>query len=281
MNTWKKLAVVAGVLLGAGVVICAVAFAVLGCDWNRLSTQEFVTNTYSPDADFRDIRIETDTEDLLFVMTRDGTCKVVCYEDPENLFEVRTENDTLVIDRPEKPRMGLQFGFYTQSPSITVYLPAKEYGEISLKTDTGDLLLAELSASSLRFTSDTGDVTLSGIRLSGNLEIREDTGRVTLQDMSCADLTVRSTTGDQTLTDTAASGSMNLTTDTGDVRFDGSDAASLQIKTDTGDVTGSLGSDKIFSVKTDTGKIEVPQSGTGGQCRIETDTGDIRITIQN
>ncbi|MBR6380566.1 MAG: DUF4097 family beta strand repeat protein [Lachnospiraceae bacterium] len=262
MNAWKKWAVAAGILLGVGVIISAVSFAVLGCDWNRLSTQEYVTNTHTPEGDFRDIRIETDTEDLLFVMTTDSTCTVVCHEEAENPFEVRIQNGTLLIDRPAKTRMHLQFGIITESPSITVYLPTKEYGEISLKTDTGD-------------------VTLSGIRLTGNLEIREHSGRISLTDLSCADLTVRSDTGDQTLTNVAASGAMTLTTDTGDVRFDRSDASSLQIKTDTGDVTGSLRSDKIFTTKSDTGTIEVPDSTAGGPCDISTDTGDIRITIQN
>ena len=67
---------------------------------------------------------------------------------------------------------------------------------------------------------------------------------------------------------------------TGDVRFEGSDAAQLFVETDTGDVEGSLLSDKVFLVTTDTGEKDVPNSITGGRCEITTDTGDVRITIQ-
>ena len=49
--------------------------------------------------------------------------------------------------------------------------------------------------------------------------------------------------------------------------------------TDTGEVKGTLRSEKIFFTESDTGKISVPKSVTGGRCEITTDTGDIEIEI--
>ena len=66
-----------------------------------------------------------------------------------------------------------------------------------------------------------------------------------------------------------------------DVSFESFDAAEIFIKTDTGDVEGELLSAKVFIAKTDTGKINVPSTATGGRCEISTDTGDIRITVSN
>jgi cytoskeletal protein RodZ len=67
--------------------------------------------------------------------------------------------------------------------------------------------------------------------------------------------------------------------DTGDVTFEGSDAASIKVETSSGDVTGTLLSDKIFRYKANTGRVELPQTTTGGVCDITTDTGDIIIRI--
>ena len=64
------------------------------------------------------------------------------------------------------------------------------------------------------------------------------------------------------------------------MKFDGCDAGELLVHTDTGDVSGSLLSEKIFIVRTDTGKISVPASVSGGRCEITTDTGDIKINLQ-
>jgi hypothetical protein len=44
-------------------------------------------------------------------------------------------------------------------------------------------------------------------------------------------------------------------------------------------VTGSLLTDKVFIAQTSTGKINVPETTAGGQCRVSTDTGDILLTI--
>ena len=66
---------------------------------------------------------------------------------------------------------------------------------------------------------------------------------------------------------------------TGDVGFDACDAAAISVKTETDDVTGSLLSSKIFITRTDTGKVDVPTTVSGGVCEIPTDTGHIRISI--
>jgi hypothetical protein len=51
------------------------------------------------------------------------------------------------------------------------------------------------------------------------------------------------------------------------------------VKTDTGDITGSLLSGKIFMPQTNTGDVTVPDTVTGGKCRLSTNTGDIKISI--
>ena len=61
--------------------------------------------------------------------------------------------------------------------------------------------------------------------------------------------------------------------------FTACDAGELHVKTDTGDVTGSLLSDKIFFAESDVGSVDVPKTTTGGVCEIQTNTGNIAITI--
>ena len=74
---------------------------------------------------------------------------------------------------------------------------------------------------------------------------------------------------------------MTVERSTGDVRLEQCDAEELDIRTDTGDVKGSLLTEKVFIVRSDTGRIKVPESITGGKCRVTTDTGDIEITVAN
>ncbi len=64
------------------------------------------------------------------------------------------------------------------------------------------------------------------------------------------------------------------------MEFNHCDAETIYVNTDTGSVTGTLLTDKVFIIETDTGSVDVPKSITGGRCEITTDTGNIRITIE-
>jgi DUF4097 and DUF4098 domain-containing protein YvlB len=64
-------------------------------------------------------------------------------------------------------------------------------------------------------------------------------------------------------------------TDTGDVEIENSDAGTVNIETNTGDVSGNFLTPKWFSAFSDTGDVTVPNTPKGGECRIQTDSGDI------
>ena len=66
---------------------------------------------------------------------------------------------------------------------------------------------------------------------------------------------------------------------TGDVIFNKSDAGEIYIETDIGDISGTLLTNKIFIYDADTGDVKLPSVMSGGKCQIETDTGDIEISI--
>ena len=114
-----------------------------------------------------------------------------------------------------------------------------------------------------------------------DISIGLSTGKAYLTDIVCKNLTSMGSTGDISLKNVIAAEKISIERSTGDVTFEGSDAAELCITTDTGDVEGSLLTDKVFITKTDTGRINVPNSITGGRCEITTDTGDIKITISD
>lgn len=73
---------------------------------------------------------------------------------------------------------------------------------------------------------------------------------------------------------------LSIERSTGDVILEGIDAGEIDVKTSTGDVTGTLLSEKVFITETNTGRVKVPKTVTGGKCEIKTSTGDILIDIQ-
>lgn len=310
--------IIAASLVVVGLVLFVVVMSAYDWDFTKLSTQQYETNTFSIDQDFNNISINTDTADILFSVSNDHTRKVECYE-PENLTHlVDVRNDTLFINVEDQRNWHEYIGINFSTPKITLFLPAAEYdslvikestGDIQIpkdfhfiqadiavstgdvncfasaterfemKTDTGDIHLEDVSTGTLDLSTSTGDVTALGVTCQENVEIHVSTGKTTLTDVSCKNVISGGSTGDLSLKNVVAAEKFSITRSTGDVKFEKSDAAEIFVKTDTGNVKGSLLSNKVFIAQTDTGRVEIPKTVTGGKCEITTDTGNIKINI--
>ncbi|MBE6698174.1 MAG: DUF4097 domain-containing protein [Ruminococcaceae bacterium] len=153
-------------------------------------------------------------------------------------------------------------------------------GELRIKTSTGRVELRDVKASNVTVETSTGKAIVQGIAAAQVLRVSVTTGNAELSDCTAAEIRVQTTTGKAKLSDVVASGRMEIEASTGDVQLDSCDAAEMQIETDTGDVTGSIRTPKVIFARSDTGRIRVPKSTTGGICDISTDTGDIIIDFE-
>ena len=290
-------------------------------DWNfaSLGKDDYETNTYPVTEDFQSISISSDTENITFLPSEDGTCRVEIVERKDEPHTVVVRENALRIERAEDRKWSASFSLFSFTmPEIKVWLPKSEYtalyieestgyidipgdfrfgqidvtastgavtcrasvsGELRIGTDTGNIEVRDLSAGALKLSVSTGRVKVDSVSCEGAVEVEVTTGKTELTDVTCGSLSSEGSTGAIALKNVVAAGSMNIRRDTGDVRFEGCDAAELDIETDTGDVTGSLLTEKVFIARSDTGRIKVPETTTGGKCKVSTDTGDIEIQI--
>lgn len=303
-------------LLIGGILFASAMFA-LGWDFLQLSTPH-ETNTHEISDPFTDISIETETAEITFLPAVDGKVTVVCKENEKFRHQVQVENGTLTVRRTQSGDWRDYISFFSERTSVTVYLPDTQYGNLTISEDTGDIripgdfrfegiaialstgkvLCSASAVQDIRITATTGhiqvenansnhlllcattgNISVTGVTCQGGVQVDVTTGEVTLTDVRCAELSSTGDTGDITLKSVIATGKFTIERDTGDVTFRNSDAAELSVTTDTGDVTGSLLTAKVFVTKTDTGRISLPGTTTGGKCEITTDTGNIKITI--
>jgi len=311
--------ITAAVLIVTGCMIFGGAMVSLGWDFTKLSTSEFETNTYEITEVFRNISVDTDTADLEFAPAEDGKCTVVCHEHPNAKHRVQITGDTLYIEVENTRKWYDHIGIHIGAPKITVYLPLAEYealtvkedtgkvtlpadfsfetaditsstgavscrasvsGQMKIKASTGDITLEALSAKSIGLSVSTGRVIVKDVTCDGEMKIKVSTGKASVTNVRCRAFESTGSTGGLQLENVVASERMTLRRSTGNVKLTRCDAAELYIELDTGDVTGSLLTEKVFIVHSDTGRVDVPKSITGGRCEITTDTGDIRITVE-
>jgi len=314
----KAWVIAASSLALLGCIIFVIVMSVLGWDFKKLSGDKYETNKYSFNEAFDEILIETKTADITFLPSEDSTCYVECYE-TKNLKHIAKVKDgalgiELVDSRKWYEHIGINFG----TPKVSVYLPENEYDKLNINSSTGDIeiskdfkfevidirestgdvrvfasasklvrieastgavFLSESSLCAVDISVTTGKVELSDINCEGDISIDVSTGEVQLKNINCKSLDSEGDTGDITLINVIAKNKFSIERSTGDVKFESSDAEEISVETDTGDIVGSLLSEKIFIVETDTGKRDVPKTQSGGICELESDTGDIIIKI--
>lgn len=350
MKTWF---LIAGTLVLLGSLIFTMSSCATG--WSMGGKLEEKISEITED--FDGIVIESDTADISFLPSENGSCKVVAYDIEKINYSVKVEDGILKI-RLEDTRKWFESIIGTTSGSLTVYLPAREYtslaitedtgditikgfslgnvdiklstgdvnlkditcGDFSLKMSTGDTSIDGITCESFTSVGDTGDITVKNLTANGNVSIKRSTGHVSintanisgnlstetdtgknnandvtcsgdfehkvntgkseLTNVSCANFNSKGGTGNLTMSNVIATETFNIKRSTGDTTFNKCDAAEIYVEADTGNVTGTLLSEKVFITKTSTGKVNVPESVTGGKCKITTTTGDIKISIE-
>ena len=315
----KVLLIVAASLVVLGLLTVAVAFAALRFDFKGIFAANYESVTHEVSEDFESISIKTDTADIVFLPSEDDTCKVVCKEQKKLNHSVRVEDGVLCVDIVDTRKWYDHISLFSIGESgIKVYLPKSEYDALSIydstgdikipsefgfnridailstgdiqcyssakeyikiKTSTGDILVSGANTTSLELSTSTGEIDVERAVCEGDVRISVSTGDAELHDVTCKNLISYGNTGDIDLSGVIAEESFSIERSTGEVELERCDAADIYIKTDTGDVSGSLLSEKVFIVNTDTGKTNVPQTTAGGRCEIITDTGDIEIII--
>ena len=274
----KKWLITAGCLMAAGLILFTVGLSIAGFDFTKLGTKEMVTNTYTVSESYTNISVDAITADIAFAASEEGI-KVVCYEDKKLPFSVCVENETLVISCKDNRKWYDHIGFNWEENQVTVYLPAGEYGDLQINCTTGDVTVPEgFSFRSANMDLTTGDINWKA-GATNTLSAKTTTGAITVEKVQCDTLNAKTTTGNVTLTDVVTVDAIHVQVSTGDVKLNRADAGQLQIKATTGDVTGTILSEKVFDAKATTGDVTVPQSTTGGICRVTTTTGDIHLKI--
>ena len=83
------------------------------------------------------------------------------------------------------------------------------------------------------------------------------------------------------LRDVVSAGTFDIVTETGSIKLDDCDASQITAQVETGSITGTLRSSKRFEAKVETGSVHVPKDTDGGLCKLKTETGEIRIGIDD
>lgn len=296
----KKKFLISGIIfLALGLALCAGALIYTGFDFSKFDTANYQTAEHVVSESFNNIEITATETDVELKPSSDGGTKIVCVELEKVRHAVVVENGVLKITEQDDRAWYERFNIRQKSLSITVFLPSDAYNalsvesgtgdftataafnfvELRVKTSTGNINIENARAGKAELSVSTGDITLNSVVCDGEISADVSTGNLNFTDVDCKKLVSDGSTGNINLKNVVAEESFNLKRSTGDIRFESCDAGIITVETSTGDVQGTFRTEKIFAVKTSTGKIIVPNTTFGGKCEISTSTGDIIIGL--
>ena len=311
--------IIASALVLCGLMAFVILMSINGWDFTKLSTEKMQTKEYTLSQNFNDVSIDTKAVDITFVKADDGIVKVVCYEKVNMAHTVTAQDGVLTVTMVNTKKWYQYIGISFHTPTLTVYLPESQYthlkiknstgaveipqdfsfesidvtlstgkvntfatttGQTKIKTTTGSVCVKNANVGALDIVVSTGKVTVENVNALGQVNVGVSTGGTFINALSCQTFISNGSTGNISLEGVIATQLVDIKRSTGDVKFTLCDGGQITVKTDTGSVKGSLLSDKIFQANSDTGRVNVPQTTTGGSCVIETDTGNIFIEIK-
>lgn len=306
--------IVAALLIIAGgmILVLGLSFAGDNTQKSELIRQEIIIQER-----FDNVAIDTEDCDVKFAMFSGRDDCMVEVHSYENVKHTAVAEDgTLKIKMIDKRNWTDHISFgRTESMEMTVYLPAVEYESLQIRTDTGDITLAqEPFFREVMLRSDTGDISCVGVdgdvldcmtstgdisvqnsvpnmlNLQSNtgdfavsvvagdeIHMKTNTGEVDAENVKVQMFTCNTETGDVELEQVLTEDYLQVFTDTGDVKVENSDAGTVNIETNTGDVSGNFLTPKWYQAHSNTGDVQVPHSQDGGECLIQSDAGNIEF----
>ena len=281
-------------VLCAGV-ICFAGFSIFATIkmWNSMETK-----TVLIDGEYENISIDVTSYDVNIYMSSTDEDKIVYSANDRMYINTYVSNNTLIIqDNNDIKFYEMMVGF---DYNIDLFLTKSSFDKLNVDATSGDVdisngftfndLNIELTTGDIDFMGNvnndinfvvtSGDVTLNKSNVNGNLYIKTTSGEIIIDNVKANKLEMKNTTGDVKLSNTIITTDFIFNGTTADVIFDGFDAKSIYVKVNTGSIKGTLLSEKMFFTKTTSGNVVVPESTSGGSCKLITTSGNINISYK-
>ena len=256
----KKLLIISIIFILLGALIAFIAL--IGVGFNFSKFEKMKSESFSLTEEISSIEIVTDDTDI-DVIIREGTedtASISAYYNEKCTLTYSVTDGKLTVAAVDNGNFLLNMiDFFASDGTLTLTLPKKTY----------ESLTANVS---------TGDVTVQGLTLSGDLSIDASTADLKLSSVKAASVSLKVSTGKIDVNRASSLGAFTVNCSTGDVSLEGITASSLKIEASTADIDvekATLGD--IESISTSSGEIDLSEVYTSGSASLSASSKSISI----
>lgn len=291
----KRPRIIALAALAAAAAVVTLGRVLLGI----FSQGEPATRTFEINELFDIVEINTSSVPVELLPT-DGDAALVeyiGYDDVEVTGEVRGNVLYASVDNGTVLPLRLSVG--PADEKLNIYLPEREYDAVHAMTSSGKITARAVSAVKLKLDSTSGSIRLTeadcgelalnstsggihaeGVNIEDEAAVTATSGSLHLTDITCGEFAAETSSGSIHIKNGIADEAMTVKSSSGSVELNACDAGRLNISTTSGSVRGTLLTPKAFDADSVSGSVDVPGNTAGGECRISTTSGSIRMEIK-
>lgn len=283
MINGKKIALVAVVLLGIGVIGTILTF-------NSNEGLDIVEEIKAiENENIKDIKIDTDNSKVEVIPTDESKIILEWSGTKENKDNLKVDivGDKLLIQLKDKQFKLFSFDFFDKQSTIKLYVPDRVYQSLEIKTDNGRIKVADVNVKKIKVATDNGRIDVNKIEVT-NFKGYTNNGRIDLKQVEASETNVETDNGKILLND--VTGKIIGKTDNGAISLLRDDLNSpIELESDNGSITietKNKPKNALFDAKTDNGRIDVLGGdgrnnifGNGDNLiKLTTDNGRITVT---
>lgn len=220
-------------------VLWSLSFDLSKLDYTAYNNVEYKVSVYDVDYDFTDVYIDETSLDINFELTSEEKAYVRVMAQDNLKHQVYVENEKLIIKRADNTSINSVWGINiaTQAPCITVYLPKKNFGTLTIKTTSGDIFIYEnknFSFENCEISANSGDIDVLGC-VTDSLAVSNTSGKIDVGFGSIKNVTLSTNSGDVYLQKLSDSEDISVKTTSGDTCISLVTCDNLYVESNSGD----------------------------------------------
>lgn len=287
-NRVNKWFIAAGAMIAAGVIICAVIFAVNGFEISAFNTsKERIREEKSIQRGMTaNLYIETSSNKVILKKTTDkNIIGITYYENEDITFDIITAGDkggTLKIIEKDNRKWYQIFdiNFGIQDMPLIVEIPEDRWEEININTSSGDILIDEINCQELKTETSSGEIKANNLTAKKEASFDTSSGDIDLSEILSESISIDTSSGETHISDISNSSNINIESSSGDISIKNSVLANqLAINTSSGETELSNISANNMNIESSSGDIEFSRADASDY-KVDTSSGDVFGTIK-
>lgn len=280
----KALLVIAAICVPVGIIFLGVGFVmggkgiIIDDNFNVLTEREVYTYEKDGLKEFDSMDIDVKNAKVVVKKSRDDSygIKVSLEKFGNEEPRIEVKGNCLYVKEAEKKGMFFSFGLGSigNNTYVEVYIPAKEYEDMHIKSSNGSITVEGdegVSFANTSLKSSNGAVSISEIKNTGSMYVKTSNGSITVRDSEFKGGEFKTSNGKITSIDNTFAKDADFKTSNGSIEFEtdgGVDAYRFDAKTSNGSIRVN-GDKKGKDCEWGTGFIDITVKTSNGSINIE------------